>query len=369
VVAVVVASLGDPADVRTWSGIPSRILEAVSANGERAIAGGPLVGPRARIAASAGHWLAKLHLHIAVDRERPMRTEAAEQLNDIVRATSADLIISTTSLIHEKRHTPSVPTALWVDAVLPVALNYTTGFVGIPGWNVARMISAEREVLQSVDLIAFASQWALDGMRTHYPDITTPAIVLPFGAINEPRHTVDRSGMPAQRILSIGMEWQRKGMDDLVAAVALARVHRPDLTLDIVGDLPPEGATLPPWVRAHGRLRRDRPTEKVALDSLFAQAGVFALLSRAECYGIVFVEAAAHGLPSVGTQTGGITTAVLDGVTGHLVPVGDPTAAAAAILRLLNGSTYQQMANAGRTVAAERSWEVSVRQIVERLSD
>ncbi|TSA49979.1 MAG: glycosyltransferase [Sphingobacteriales bacterium] len=36
--------------------------------------------------------------------------------------------------------------------------------------------------------------------------------------------------------------------------------------------------------------------------------------SRAECYGIVFAEASSYGLPSVSTDTGGVSAVVKEGV-------------------------------------------------------
>jgi glycosyltransferase involved in cell wall biosynthesis len=44
------------------------------------------------------------------------------------------------------------------------------------------------------------------------------------------------------------------------------------------------------------------------------------LPTRADCYGIVFCEAAAHGVPSIAPATGGVSCAIRDGETGILLP-------------------------------------------------
>jgi glycosyltransferase involved in cell wall biosynthesis len=54
----------------------------------------------------------------------------------------------------------------------------------------------------------------------------------------------------------------------------------------------------------------------------------------AEGFGMVILEAAACGTPAVATAVGGVPAAVLDGVTGLLVPPGDTTALAAALVRI-----------------------------------
>ena len=199
-------------------------------------------------------------------------------------------------------------------------------------------MSAEREALASVDLIALASQWALDGLRAHYPEVSTPAIVVPFGPGISPKPGYQRTAPESPMILSVGVDWHRKGMDTLVEAVGLARQRLPDLTVEIVGCEPPPGSGVPSWVRVHGRLDPSSPVEGERLDLLFRSASAFALLSRAECAGLVFAEAASYGLLSVGTRTGGIPSMVDDGVTGLLVEVGDARAAADAVVRVCSSA-------------------------------
>src|SRR5690606_2159044 len=55
-----------------------------------------------------------------------------------------------------------------------------------------------------------------------------------------------------------------------------------------------------------------------------------------EGFGMVAIEAAAHGLPTVAFSTGGIVDAVAEGQSGHLVPPGDYAALAQAVLQTLS---------------------------------
>lgn len=77
------------------------------------------------------------------------------------------------------------------------------------------------------------------------------------------------------------------------------------------------------------------------LPALYRLANVFALLAESptpedvEGFGVALLEAAATGLPTLATKSGGVPEAVADGVTGLLVEPNDPEAAAAAIDRLL----------------------------------
>jgi len=90
---------------------------------------------------------------------------------------------------------------------------------------------------------------------------------------------------------------------------------------------------------------------------LYAAADVFVLPSEMEGFGLVYVEAALHGVPSVGTAAGGTPEAIIDGETGLLVPVHDPNTLSAAISRLRDDPVLRRRlgANARRRALAEFS--------------
>ncbi len=71
------------------------------------------------------------------------------------------------------------------------------------------------------------------------------------------------------------------------------------------------------------------------LDRILADTDLALLTSRNEGTPVALIEAAAAGVPAVATRVGGVPSVVVDGETGILVPHGDPTALARAILDLL----------------------------------
>ena len=55
------------------------------------------------------------------------------------------------------------------------------------------------------------------------------------------------------------------------------------------------------------------------LRQLFLEATMFILPTQAECQGIVFNEAAAHGLPAIAPNTGGVSSVIRHQITGTLM--------------------------------------------------
>jgi glycosyltransferase involved in cell wall biosynthesis len=113
-----------------------------------------------------------------------------------------------------------------------------------------------------------------------------------------------------------------KGIGDLVQAASELRGASGKLCLVIAGEGPSRQeletqAMNCLGVKARFLGRIDNP------DILYAATDVFSLPSYEEGFGLVFVEAAFHGTPSVTTRVGGVPAVVVDGETGLLVQPGD----------------------------------------------
>ena len=168
-----------------------------------------------------------------------------------------------------------------------------------------------------------------------------------------------RLGLPAKGplVVSVSRLVPRKGMDVLVAAAARLAPSFPDLTVAI-GGRGRDHRRLAELVRRTGA--PVRLLGKVADDDLATLVGaadVFAMACRdrwggleQEGFGIVFLEAAAAGVPQVAGRSGGAHEAVVDGETGLVVDrPDDPGSVALALRRLLaDPDLRRRMGEAGR---------------------
>jgi phosphatidylinositol alpha-1,6-mannosyltransferase len=178
------------------------------------------------------------------------------------------------------------------------------------------------------------------------------------------RATRERLGLPVggPLVVSVSRLVPRKGMDVLIDAAARLAPSHPGLCVAIGG-------------AGRDRSRLERRIERTGapvrllgrvahedLPALYGCGDAFAMLCRnrwvgleQEGFGIVFLEAAAAGVPQVAGSSGGAGEAVAQGETGLVVDrPGDPVAVAAALATLLDDpDRARRMGDAGRRRAVE----------------
>jgi phosphatidylinositol alpha-1,6-mannosyltransferase len=118
------------------------------------------------------------------------------------------------------------------------------------------------------------------------------------------------------------------------------------------------------------RFLGDVPEDQLA--AIYDRADIFAMTSidhghSVEGFGLVYLEASAHGLPVIAHRVGGVAEAVVDGVTGLLVPPQHPGQLTEAFARLLGDAELRyRLGVAGRDWAVRNSWTRSAELLFSR---
>jgi glycosyltransferase involved in cell wall biosynthesis len=190
------------------------------------------------------------------------------------------------------------------------------------------------------------------------------------------RH-VGGAGMTSN-VLSVGAVKARKGTLELVRAMGRVRERIPNARCTIVGSLtaePDYAAQVSAEIERLGVSDRVRLTGRIAdadLMRCYAEADVFALPSRNvgwkfEGYGLALLEASAAGLPVIGTTDCGAEDAVIDDMTGLLIPQVDlENRLAEAITTLLTDRDLAaRLGAAGRAHARTQTWDHVAAQMIQ----
>ncbi len=252
------------------------------------------------------------------------------------------------------------------------------------GWGAAGLYDrARRYTMGAVDRLFPGSNYALK--LVHEKGIAYRSAEVVHYGCNIERFTPHGGeekrrelGLEGKRVMvTLSRLVPRKGIDTTLEALPAIVREVPDLQYVIAGS-GPDRARLEalasrlgvlPWVRFLGKV----PDADVP--PLLHMADLFVMPAReerpdVEGFGLVFLEANACGTAVIGSTSGGISDAVLDGVTGLLVPPEAPGPLAEAAIRLLNDAELRhRLGEAGRArVLREFTWERMADQLSASMS-
>jgi glycosyltransferase involved in cell wall biosynthesis len=169
-------------------------------------------------------------------------------------------------------------------------------------------------------------------------------------------------GFPSGRVILTVGRWEAseayKGADHLIGALPPLLKKFADVQLVAVG----EGSDLP---RLQSLARDSGVSDRVhflpfmtheQLPSAYDHCELFAMPSRGEGFGLVFIEAMARGKPVIGGAHGGTPEIIDDGVNGYVVPYGDVTQLADRLNRLLASEPLRREMGAQGLAKAEHAY-------------
>jgi len=247
-------------------------------------------------------------------------------------------------------------------ALLPGSLPYTVWEIGeelfqpLPFWKYQALYRASSLMSISTNTTRAAIQTNPGLPRGQVVHLCVEPPL--FEPESEYDPVVDEFYTPAQRkcaVLIVGSMNPRtlyKGHKELIAGWSEVVNTCPEAELWIAGEgdgreeLELQAKALLPSVASRilflGRLDDD------ALQECYRHCRVFAMPSTGEGFGLVFVEAARHGLPSIGGKHDSVKEIVLDGQTGLLVEQDPHEIALACVQLLTDEGLAQRLGDAAR---------------------
>jgi D-inositol-3-phosphate glycosyltransferase len=223
-----------------------------------------------------------------------------------------------------------------------------------------RRLRVEHDVLRTSDALVAESPASKHHMMQEYGVEGEKIHVVPGGVDTAVFHPRDRQqarrelglDMAVPLLLFVGRLQPLKGIDTLLRAARAVRVQHDRVQVLVIGG----GVDAWDDREAQELQRLQSLSEKLGLAShvrfinaqpqhilaqYYAAADVFVMPSHYESFGMVVLEAMACGTPVVASKVGGLTSTVVSGETGFLVPQGDGQAFARAILRLLASASLR----------------------------
>ncbi|MEO6992769.1 MAG: glycosyltransferase family 4 protein, partial [Lacunisphaera sp.] len=262
----------------------------------------------------------------------------------------------------------------YFDALRPTRLILT-----FHGSEIQRLASrrllrwSTNHLLRKATRVSVVSTYAKKLFIQKFPSAAAKVVLTP-GALRTDlaaSSTEKSSAKPADRIviLTVARINPRKGQLQVIEALkALAPEQRGLVEYWLVGSHCKEGYDT---ILTAATVNTDFPVKFLGdisdekLGTIYGQADIFAMTSMphkhsVEGFGLVYLEAGAHGLPVIAHDIGGVSEAVVHEETGLLVQPGDTPALTAAFSRLISDAALRhRLGAAGRIHASKSSWHRS----------
>jgi phosphatidylinositol alpha-1,6-mannosyltransferase len=240
-----------------------------------------------------------------------------------------------------------------------------------------------RALVRRAFRISTLTGYTRDLLCRHFPEAADKTVLTP-GAVRGGTTPISSTGNASSSdagrlvVLTVGRLHPRKGqLQTLRALDALPAQLRERVEYWIVGkagDRHHEDLLQIAAANAAVRVRFLGGLSDAQLDLVYRRADVFALTSvehghSVEGFGLVYLDAAARGLPVVAHRIGGVPEAVSDGETGLLVAPDRPAELTAAFEKLLtDAGLRRRIAAAGPAWALKNSWRESAERLLEEES-
>jgi glycosyltransferase involved in cell wall biosynthesis len=367
----------DPADVRGWSGTYHHVATALEAQGISLDYVGPLVKRYEQaLKAKEGVYRYLLRRRHPRDREPLIARNYARQVaarlgpqHDLVFAVGT-IPISYLDCVQ--------PIVAWTDATFAGLVDFYPMYSNVSEATLRNGHAMEAAALHRCELAIYSSDWAASSAISDYGVDPGRVAVVPFGANMDTELSDDEAEAAvaarpgdACRLLFIGVDWERKGGDYAVAVAEALNAAGVPTTLDVVGSWPTR-QTLPEFVNRNPFIDKTSEDGRRALRELMLGAHFFVLPARADCSPVVLNEAAAHALPALVSNVGGIPTIVRDEASGKLFSsYAEPSDYREYVLRVLAEPTHYRLLALGalEEYRSRLNWRVAGAAVRELVAD
>lgn len=358
----------DPWDVRSWSGIPYFMCRSLEKHVGQVVALGPdltrstkiLFGTLWRINKAARPILGRTFIGEA---NRITSIRLGSFFRQRIDESEVDVLfapVASTEIAYLKTSKPIVYLS---DATWKIMAGYYPGFSCFSTLGAYEVGHIESRAIQRASAIVYPSEWAASSARDHYHVREDKLSCISFGAnlleVPDREQALAHRPISPLQLLWVGVDWRRKGADVAVSCLDELLKAGIDARLTICGCAPPEGFDHP-RVKIAGFLNKRDPEQRKRLSRLFLDAHFFIFPTRAEAFGVVVAEASAHGLPTLGANTGGVPGVLRDGENGRLLPPASDGRAYAEMIRavLADPDEYPKLVRGSRDLyERELNWD------------
>lgn len=358
-------SLLDPNDINIWSGTLHFIFKTLKQDNQVEWLGGELLQ-------KIGDYQAKSRKSYRMSCPEAFAKELGSTLSKQTEKNGFDVLIVLESSL-----------GAYIDTAIPIVYLSDTTFRGfrnsLSNTSDSYLDLAEityRKLIDNVDLLIYSSEWAKKSALDDYDADSDKVKVVEFGAnlLDIPPYINNQLSPEEEcRLVFIGRDKIRKGCDKVYDVYKTLRSQGYNCSLSIIGSVPTSYNCNDQHLRVIPFINKSNHAERDLLDTILRHAHFLVLPTNFDCFGIVFCEASAYGVPSITSDVGGVPQVIENGKNGFLLPVNASALEYAEIIRdtFDNKEKYSLLRDKTRQEYDKRLnwdvWRVKINTMLQKL--
>ena len=316
----------DARDKRSWSGIHYSIWKAL----QKHVGDVELIGP---VKPQPALWIGKIatglsqklfHKRYNYRHSRMLSKAYANYVEKELHRHKYDLIVVPATSTFISFLKTNIPIAYIGDSTVQNTMDYYPALTNLYAFSRKETLAIEQEALDKSAFLTYPSKWASGSAMHDFKISPSKIFTIPFGAnienIPDRERVLIKKQTKVCNMLFLGVDWKRKGGSIAFDTMVELNKMGIDTQLTVCGCIPPEKFQHPK-LKVIPFLDKNNDAQKEEFTNLLLASHFLILPTRMECFGIVFCEASAFGIPSIATNTGGVSSAVIEGKNGYLLPV------------------------------------------------
>lgn len=267
-----------------------------------------------------------------------------------------------------------VPIFYYSDATVNLMIDYYEIFTNLAKFSIKESNYIEKKTIQNASACIYASDWAArDAIKTYNAKPENTHVIKLGANIEAAPEKINIEKKLIQTtctLLFLGVDWERKGGNIVIQTLEILLSEGFDARLIVCGCIPP---ITHPNMQVHKFLDKNKDADYKLFTEILENAHFLFLPTRAECAGIVFCEASANGIPSIASNTGGVTSYVQDGINGYALPLTATPKEYAKIIKetFMDKKLYQELSYKSREKYENElnwdTWEEQMNFLIEKL--
>ena len=316
-------SIDDPKDYISWSGLKLNIYKTLKYLNHDIKILAPFKDYKRLPFILKREALKLFNLKYDSERKDILSNLYSKKIEKYILNNKIDLIFTSDSYLVSHLET-KIPIVLWLDVTYQTYFNhyFNDSRTHKKSFNEANIL--EKLALQKAKKIIVTSAWAKKETIKHYSINPKKIAIIPFGSnINLTKKiNIKTKSNEHLNLVSIGVDWNRKGMDKTVKIAQNLNKKGLKTQLQIIGSINKK-RKLPNYVNQLGFLNKNIKKDHKRIVNTLLKSDIHILMTKKEACGVVFAEANSLGLYNITNNVGGVKGMIKNNVNGKLFNLKD----------------------------------------------